>query len=332
MLQDNLYGYTTMEKTIKHLLESKQNIALFWHRNPDGDCIGSLLWFGALLEKMGKKVSYFTPTLPSRIYNFLPDITKLTSDFDYGNYDLLVFLDFSDINRIETFYQKNPEYFDHHEVIVFDHHVYSENKKNWKVITDAKAMSACEVIFEYTYQWRPNLYDEKIATCLYLWLTTDSWNFRYDEDHKRILTNALHLVELGANKKRVVDNAFRKKSFAGVKMMERMFKRLQKKWDLVYTRYTDTDLKKLGIDREEADFWQIIIQDIDDAKVTIIFRNAEEGKKCCMSLRSKITDVQKIAKVFGGGGHIHAAWCTLERKGTFRQQVEELSTEIAKMI
>jgi bifunctional oligoribonuclease and PAP phosphatase NrnA len=321
-----------MDKKIQLLLESSQKIALFWHRNPDGDCIWSLLGFGALLEKMGKKVTYFTPTLPSRIYDFLPWIKKISSQFDYGKYDLLVFLDFSDMIRIQEFYDKDPWYFDHRQVIVIDHHVYTGKNSNRYVISDDTAMSACELIFEHTYAIWKNFYDSKVATYLYLWLTTDSGNFRYDEDHKRILTNALELVNLGADKKMVVNNAFRRKSFAWVKMMECMFKRLQKKWWLIYTRYTDSDLKKMGIDREEADFWQIIIQDIDEAKVTAIFRTDEEKQLCCISLRSKYIDVQKIAKSFGGGGHIHAAWCTVPRIWRFQHQVEEISTKVAEMI
>ncbi|HCY20816.1 TPA: hypothetical protein DIC40_03010 [Patescibacteria group bacterium] len=130
--------------------------------------MGSLLGFGKLLEKMGKRVSYFTPTLPSRIYDFLPEIKKISSVFDYKNYDLLVFLDFSEMTRIDSFYNGDTKYFDEHQVIVIDHHVYKDNKKNRKVITDDTAMSACEIIFEHTYKRWPDLYDAQIATCLYL--------------------------------------------------------------------------------------------------------------------------------------------------------------------
>jgi hypothetical protein len=42
-----------------------------------------MLGFGRLLEKMGKDVNYFTPTLPSKIYDFLPETKKFSSDFDY---------------------------------------------------------------------------------------------------------------------------------------------------------------------------------------------------------------------------------------------------------
>ena len=114
--------------------------------------------------------------------------------------------------------------------------------------------------------------------------------------------------------------------------MELMFKRLQKKWELIYSRYTDKDLTKFWIDREEADFWQIIIQDIDDGKVTVIFRSDEKNEKCNMSFRSKYVDVQKIAKSFWGGGHIHAAGCVIPRKWRFHQQVEELVDKINPLI
>ena len=79
-------------------------------------------------------------------------------------------------------------------------------------------------------------------------------------------------------------------------MMELMFSRLEKKGGLVYSRYTDEDLKKFELDREEADFAQIIIQDIQESEITAIYRT--EGKTFNGSLRSKEIDVQKIAKNF----------------------------------
>ncbi len=327
-----IYKIVFMNTTIKHTIETSKKIALFWHKNPDWDCIWAMLWLWWILKKMGKDVKYFTPTEPSRIYDFLPWIELIKSEFDYGIYDLILFLDFWDTNRISWFYDKYITYFEKQNIIIIDHHVIKEKNKNWLIISDPSSMSACEVIFETTYQRWPDLYDKQIATYLYLWLTTDSGNFRFDEDHKRILTNALNLVELWADKKIIVNNAFRKKSFAGVKMMELMFKRLQKKWDIIYTRYTEKDIEKSWIDREEADFWQIIIQDIEDAKVSIIFRDDNKNKKCCMSFRSKTNDVQKIAELFWWWWHLHAAGASIDRVWYFRKQVQYLSDKISKMI
>ena len=56
----------------KKILEKSQTIALIGHYHPDGDCIGSLLGLGNVLENLGKKVEYFTPSQPSRVFDFLP--------------------------------------------------------------------------------------------------------------------------------------------------------------------------------------------------------------------------------------------------------------------
>lgn len=85
---------------IKATLDSAQKIALFGHEHIDGDALGAILGLGKLLEKQGKQVSYFTPNSPSRVFDFLELEEKLQCSFDYGDYDLLVFLDFNQYQRI----------------------------------------------------------------------------------------------------------------------------------------------------------------------------------------------------------------------------------------
>jgi phosphoesterase RecJ-like protein len=84
--------------------------------------------------------------------------------------------------------------------------------ENWKVIHDTQSTSTCEIILENTLNIREEYYDKEIATYLYLGLTTDSGNFRYDENHERILKNALTLIQLGADKKSIIDNVINNKS------------------------------------------------------------------------------------------------------------------------
>ena len=89
-----------MRDTIQQSLEKAQKIALFGHEHIDGDALGSILGLGKLLEKQGKQVSYFTPHQPSRVFDFLQLGEKVQYQFDYGEYDLLVFLDFNQYQRI----------------------------------------------------------------------------------------------------------------------------------------------------------------------------------------------------------------------------------------
>jgi len=64
-------------------------------------------------------------------------------------------------------------------------------------------------------------------------------------------------------------------------------------------------LERFNLDREEADFAQIIIQDIQEAEVTAIYRT--EGKTFNGSLGSEGVGFQRIVKFFGGWGQFHAS-------------------------
>ena len=315
---------------IKIALEWAQNIAIFWHRNPDGDCVGSLLWLWALLTKQGKNISYFTPTAVNDRYNFVWDISLIKTEFDYWVYDLLLFLDFSDISRIYEFWNGHEDYFTKYPIIVIDHHLSKTPDPTRIRESDPNAMSACEVIFELVYPWWPELFDKNIATCFYLWLVTDSGNLTYDEDHERILKNSLKLIQLWANKKLIINNVIRNKSFKTVKMMERLFARLERKGDFVYSRYTGEDIKWLHVSEDDADAGQIVIQDISEAKVTCIFR--EQDGSFHGSLRSKDYDVEQIARSFGWGWHLYAAGFRTDRVWDFQTQLEQVSNQIAAMV
>jgi len=238
---------------IKKIFEWAQKIALLGHIHPDGDCLGSMLGLWSLLQKQGKKVSYFTPTQPSKIFDFLPWIKKVKTNFDHGKYDVLVFVDFSEAKRffVDVSETKLKNYLDQTHIVVIDHHLADE-PKHALVIKNVDSMSTAEIVFEYAYSRWPKLFDAQIATYLYMWLTMDSGNFVYDIDHERILRNALHLVQLWADKALIVDNLIRKKSFEAVKFMELFLQRMKQTWDVIYSYYTDEDFEKYHIDDEEA--------------------------------------------------------------------------------
>lgn len=291
---------------IKKIIDWSQKIAIFCHENPDGDAIWSILWFWRLLEKLWKDVSYFSPDQPSKMFSFLKGFKKIKDKFDYWYYNLLIFLDFSEYSRLWVVFKNKEKYFQENEILVFDHHEIKDRPENWTIFNDTKATSTCEIILENTLDIRESYYDEEIATYLYLWLTTDSGNFRYDENHERILKNALTLIQLWANKKLIIDNFINNKSMWSIKFLKTLLERLTEHGDILYTYYDRDELANFNIDNEQAWYWLTIIQEIRWPKVIMTIRKEWEMIK--WSLRSKDTNVEKIAKNFGGGWHIHASW------------------------
>lgn len=325
-------------KLFEEKINSAQKIAIFGHDNPDGDAIWSMLWLWRLLEKLWKDISYFTPSTPSKVFNFLKWFDKIRDEFDYGYYNLLIFVDFSDYSRlwkiIKTKTDNNIEdkthYFQENDIIVLDHHQWNSHPSNRTTLKDVDATSTCEIIFENTINILEKYYDSEIATYLYLWLTTDSGNFRYDQNHERILKNALELIKLWADKKLIIDNFINNKSMWTIKFLQVLLERLTQKWDILYTYYDIDELSKYDIDNEQAWYGLTIIQEIKWPKVIMTIRKSWNMIKG--SLRSKDTNVEDIAKFFGGGWHIKAAGFAVPIQVNFETTKNEIINKINNLI
>ncbi|MCX6823306.1 MAG: DHH family phosphoesterase [candidate division SR1 bacterium] len=317
------------------LFQTSKNIALFGHTSPDGDCIGSMLGLGKILEKQGKRISYFTPTIPSKLFGFLPDIKKIKTTFDYKTYDLIVFVDFSTYDRIDVF-AKNKDYFDKNIIVVIDHHP-GNPPKHALAHKDIKAMSTSEIIFELAQKlWKKHL-DKTIATYFYLGLVTDSGNFLFDENHERIFSNALALVKLGADKTLINNNIIRQKSLNQIKFLGILINRIQIKGDILYCYYEQKELKKYNIDEEEAGYGLVVIQNIQGPRLIIMFKKLKEYIKCSLRTNDTIPgqqpiDCNLIAKQFGGGGHPGAAGCSFPNKGNLTTLITSVVTQINKSL
>lgn len=320
---------------VRKTIEKAKSIAIFGHMNPDGDCIWSMLGLWKLLEKQGKRVKYFVPNAPSKIFSFLKKINRLKSRFDYKTYDLLLFVDFSSIERMGIIYQANPEYFKDKNIVAFDHHL-EENIPNGSIIKDTHSISACEVIFEETHKRWPSQYDKEIATYFYMGITSDSANFLFGENHIRTFENAVKLLKLWADKDFVVDNLMRKKSFDAIKFLQLLLNRIRQNWDIIYTYYQEDELQTYNIDSEEAAYALHIIQNIDGPKIMVLMRKTENMIKWSLrakKIQGKIKiDCNAIAKTLWWWGHKLAAGFNVPIDGIFEQQVEDIIHHIKKYI
>ena len=233
---------------LKLKLEQAQNIAIFGHQSIDGDAIGSMFGLWLQLEKLWKNISYFTPDAPSGTFSFLP-IQNLQTEFDYWNYDLITFVDFSTYNMIRKFSEWHEDYFDRQQKVIIDHHIFSAELPNFVEFRDDSSISAAQLVFELTSQWRPDLIDAQIATFMLTGIMTDSGNFRFDEweESIRVSRNNLALLEKWAKKKLIIDNVFRSKSYEDLEFMQIILGRMQKVDDIIYSRYSQAELEKFRL-------------------------------------------------------------------------------------
>ena len=70
------------------------------------------------------------------------------------------------------------------------------------------------------------------------------------------------------------------------------------------------DLKELGLGAEDFECAIDIVRSLKGAEIAVFIRQLDEGQYKA-SLRSTGKNVAEIAAIFGGGGHIRAAGCTV---------------------
>jgi bifunctional oligoribonuclease and PAP phosphatase NrnA len=288
-------------------------IAIFGHTNIDGDCIGSMLWLGTILTQLWKKVSYHTPIIPATNYNFIPGIEHIQDSFDYNNYDLLVFLDFWSYHRIQKFTQDHEKYFDTAQLVIIDHH-HGESPIHALTIKDIMVTSCAELVFESCQNRRPEQITADIATYFYLGLVTDSGNFFYDHESIRIHHNAMQLLQLGANKKFILDNLFYTNTLESVQFMSLVIERIHIEQDILFTRYSTEELEKYNINKEQADNWFSTAQSIKGPKLYVRLLHDHKNNHIRWSTRANgfaTTNCHQLChELFGGGGHHKAAGFT----------------------
>ncbi len=298
--------------TLQNKVDAAKTLAVFGHHQIDGDALGSILWFGSLLEKLGKDVSYFTTLTPANSYNFIPWIEKVQTTFDYEKkYDLLVFLDFSWYGRIDKFTKWHEDYFDRSDKIVIDHHL--GDPIPWILeIKDINSSSCCWWLYEVCSHVWPAMIDANIATYRYLGLTTDTGNFMRGKTPERDFMIASALLEHGANRDFIVKNIFYANKPALVEMGKIIFNRATIKDHTMYTRYTQDELDHYELADDDVEVVQIPLKSV--AWIPLFLRLRYMGNHRSGSMRSGWTkdgnriSVQKIAITFTtGGGHMYAA-------------------------
>ncbi|USN54741.1 MAG: DHH family phosphoesterase [Candidatus Peribacteria bacterium] len=204
---------------------------------------------GLLLENMGKQVNYVLPDAPASIFSFLPEIEKYTTDFDYGNYDLCIFLDIADTNRVKHIRKDRPDYFAKQQTIVIDHHVSNPGFGKYNIV-DADASSTCELLTEMFQELYPQHMDETIATYLLMGISTDTGNFMYEKDPARTFAAALTLLALGADKELIAHEIYRSNSLEAVQFQAKIIDRISKADKVLYSWYTDTEILAHNLDQE----------------------------------------------------------------------------------
>ncbi len=292
----------TLDEVAKKISDAEK-ILVTAHINPDGDAIGSTLAMLQILRTMNKKVfAYIDDKLPKNFVTlpFAEEIQR-PQENEKISADLLIILDTAP-DRIGKVLEITDA-----PILNIDHHITNKNEENFLYV-EATAAATCEIIFHLTKILGANI-TEDIAICLYTGLATDTGFFNYSNTKPATFRAAAELVECGVKPNLIAENV-EKRTAREVQVTSAALQTAKLFYDgKVVGMFIDENLaKKTDTTEGLIDLIRVI------DSVDVAFLLTCKGEKICrVSMRSKTVDVSKIAQKLGGGGHVRAAGCTLEK-------------------
>lgn len=291
------------------LLKNAKTVALCGHKNPDGDCLGSILALACALRAAGVQATPLLATndKPANL-DFLEGFDGLVPAEDYKESpDVFVMVDVPSDERMENGAAVKARAA---STIKIDHHAGPDDVADMCFI-DTEAAAAGVLVWELIAQMGIEV-TSGMAQCCFAALTTDTGSFRYQNADARAFEAASQMVAAGADPAHAAVCLYQRKSIAAIKLEARVAERARFECGghLVISWMDEDDLAELGATRDDCEELTDVVRQIGGPEVSVILRG--QGDHIRGSIRSKTThDVQAVAMKMNGGGHKAASGFTL---------------------
>ncbi|MCC7504050.1 MAG: bifunctional oligoribonuclease/PAP phosphatase NrnA [Saprospiraceae bacterium] len=300
---------------LRQLLIIPQNVAIFSHRNPDGDAIGSSLALRHYLEQYGHTVHVLFPSEYPEELEFLPgaeeiliwDIHTEECKHVLQQKNVFFFLDFNSLSRIDKmgdFVKNLPG-----KRILIDHHLYPEPIAE-HTFSEPEASSTCELVYRFIDAMGDSVrVNPKVGECIYTGIVTDTGSFRH-ATNPRVFRIVADLIDRGMDDTAVQDSIFNSQKEKNLRLLGHCLANRMEYWPEWRTALiwlSKKDYEQFSIQRGDTEGIVNYLLTIKDVKMAAFIHNQPTIVK--LSLRSKgDLDVQEICrKHFNGGGHKNAA-------------------------
>ncbi len=222
------------------------------------------------------------------------------------------------------------KFFEEAETTVnIDHHVSNAEGCGTYNYVYPEASSTCELVYELVEE---EMLDADIAAALYIGIVHDTGVFRYSCTSPKTMQAAAKLIGTGIDFPKLIEETFYEKTYVQNQIMGRAL--------LESMLIMDGRCIVSYIDKKTMDFYQVTSKDfegiVSQIKLTkgtdcAVFMYEIRTLEYKVSLRSTDkVNVAKVAEMFGGGGHVRAAGCTMN--GTFHDVINNLTVHIEEQL
>lgn len=290
-------------KEIISFIRGNDGFLIATHINPEGDALGSAIALSMGLEAIGKSsIVYERDPIPD-FYRFLPGCERVTDFLPDTESFSLILVDCNTPDRAAL----EGHTFRHTAVI--DHHETDREFGDIKWV-EPGAPAAGLMVYRLLKEMGIKITGD-MAVNLYTAIAVDTGTFRFSNTGPEALRAGAELIEAGAEPALISEALHESWSLARFKLLCMTLGDLEIKDGVALAVITKDMLGAAGALPEDTENFSNFPRMVKDIKVSVFFRETEEGWKASLRSKRRI-NVARIAERFGGGGHRNAAGFTIK--------------------
>ena len=298
-------------KKLTDIIKSNQSFLITTHVNPDADAIGSEIAFHKILSKLGKKSKIINHSSTPYNLKFL-DTDNVIEKYDevlhkslFNSSDVLVALDFNRSDRMVSMQKAFSE--SRMLKICIDHHQDHEDFVDFQFI-DSDYAATGHILLDFIKRANMVGLTKDIAAPLYAAIMTDTGSFRFERTTAELHRSVAELLDTGIDPTGIYDQLYDESKLSKIKLLGKCLNSLKliSNDSIGYMILTQKDFNELNALESDTENFVNFIVSIEGVKLGLLFIELKNGFKISFRSKGKIP-ANKLAGVFGGGGHTNAA-------------------------
>lgn len=300
----------TLRRVAQRLLGAR-HVVLTTHVNADGDGCGSEAAVAAWLEEQGVEATIVNPTEFPQTFRFLLHRQDVVAELGtpegeaaLDDADLFLVLDTSEPQRVGDLAPRLPSA----RTLVVDHHPAGREVVGDTAVQDPTAAATGEMVFDLITVSGDEV-PPSAALGAYVALVSDTGSFRYSNTTPRAHAVAADLLGRGIDPEVVYRRLFATAPLRRLELLREALATLQfdEEVGLAWMMVTRETAHRLNADGEDFDGLIEHARSIAGTEVALLFRETDDGKTKISFRSNGHADVNRLARKFGGGGHVKAA-------------------------
>ncbi|WP_349401944.1 bifunctional oligoribonuclease/PAP phosphatase NrnA [Candidatus Phytoplasma solani] len=293
------------------------NIVIYGHIKPDGDCYGSQLGLKDIIKVTFPHKKVYVVGENNPYLSFVGSMDQIGDDL-FQNV-LAIVVDCGQEKRISDTRFKLAQ-----KIIRIDHHLLTDQYGDYQWV-DPSYSSCSQMIFDLKQNFKMKL-TNRGALALYVGIVTDTGNFCFDRVNQHTLKIASSLLAFDLDVSKIFYH-LNKENLTLFHYKAYIFQNAITSKGFVYLVVPQEILQKFHLNIDIAASLVNILGHLEGHPVWAFFMEKED-KTFKVSVRSRGPEINHIAKQFQGGGHLRACGAILNSKEQIQLFIEKIQESI----